>query len=65
MRNKSGIRWRVEINYETMAGDPAVRIYNIEASNEISAIKLAQIRLERLKSFKKTYGGSAVQVLSK
>jgi len=53
------MKWLVEIQYETMDGNKVVRGYNVQAKNVKAAIKLAQIRLERLKSFKKTYGGIA------
>lgn len=58
------MRYVVEIMYETMQGDPAVRRYNVSAANEKSAIKLAQNRLERLKSFKKTHSGNATPAKS-
>ena len=55
-------RWRVELRYESMDGNPEARVYHVKASKFMSAIKLAQVKLERMKSFKKHVGGDAVQV---
>lgn len=56
----SVLKWLVEMRYQTMAGNPAARRYVVKATNPSSAMKLAQVRLERLKSFAKSYGGDAV-----
>jgi len=57
--------WRVELQYETMSGNPASRVYHVTAVKHESAIKLAQAKLERMKSFKKHYAGNAIQVEKK
>jgi len=59
---KPRIRYKVELEYETMSGNKAVRVYAVAATNDKSAINYAQIRIERLKDFKKTISATAVEV---
>lgn len=48
------MRWTVEIQYETMDGNQAIRTYNVTAKKSESAINLARKKLEYLKDYKKT-----------
>lgn len=59
---KPRLRYVVEIKYETMSGEEALRVYNVESTNGQSAIKTAQIRIEKMKHFKKTICSVAEEV---
>jgi hypothetical protein len=56
------MKWIVEIRYENMAGNPAVKKYKVQAPTAHTAIYVAQRKLENLKTFKKTYGGDATKL---
>jgi hypothetical protein len=46
------LKFKVELKYLTMSGETDTRVYKVEASKPESAVKLAQVKLERMKSFK-------------
>lgn len=64
MPAKPRIRYRVELEYETMEHEKAVRVYHVESTNGQSAIKTAMIRLERLSNYKIMISGNAEEVIA-
>ena len=64
MPAKPRVRYRVELEYETMGHENAIRIYHVESTNGQSAIKTAMIRLERLSNYKIMISGVAKEVIS-
>lgn len=53
------MKYMVELWYQTSNGNPSARRYLVNAKDEISATKFAEVKIKRLKHFGKLHGGSA------